>query len=74
MNPKITLVESYLNKEVIASNIMQHDFINKMVDKSLKKPRKDPPLNQTSPFGDFPSTYKTNKVLKENKRGKSKKH
>ena len=45
MNPKITLIESNLNKEVIASNILQHDFIKKMVDKSLKKPRKDPPMN-----------------------------
>lgn len=68
MNPKITLVESNLNKEVIASNILQHDFIQKMVDKSLKKPRKDPPLNQTSPFGDFPSSYKTTKIQKENKK------
>ena len=45
MNPKITLIESNLNKEVIASNILQHDFIKKMVDNSLKKPRKDPPMN-----------------------------
>ncbi len=72
MNPKITLSESNLNKEIIASNIIQHDFITNMVAKSKKKPRKIP-LNTTSPFGDFPKSYyrKTKKITtKENKKPK----
>ena len=53
MNPKITLTESNLNKEVIASNILQNDFITTMVNKT-KKNYKKPPVNFSSPFGDFP--------------------
>ena len=42
MNPKITLTESNLNKELIASNIIQHDFIRNMEKKSRSIKRKVP--------------------------------
>lgn len=64
MNPKITLTENNLNKEVIASNIIQHDFICTMVSKS-KKNYKKPVVNSTSPFGEFPDSF-LNKKSKEN--------
>ena len=54
MNPKITLTESNLNKEVIASNIIQHDFITNMISKGKPNYVKKN-LNKTSPFGDFPN-------------------
>lgn len=60
MNPKITLTENNLNKELIASNIIQHDFINYMVNKKSKNPVKHL-LNQSSPFGDYPK-----QIQKEN--------
>lgn len=56
MNPKITICQNNLNKEIIASNIVQHDFIKKMINKSKGKSRKVP-LNSTSAFGEFPSSY-----------------
>ncbi len=56
MNPKITLSENNLNKEIIASNIIQHDFISNMVAKSKKIPRTINP-HATSAFGEFPKDY-----------------
>lgn len=70
MNPKITLTDNNLNKEVIASNIIQHDFITTMVSKG-KKNFKKPLVNQTSPFGEFPDSF-LNKKSKENANPKKK--
>ena len=71
MNPKITICQNNLNKEIIASNIVQHDFIKKMINKSKGKLRKVP-LNSTSAFGEFPQSY-LKKTQKENKKTEKKK-
>ncbi len=66
MNPKITLIESNLNKEKIASNIIQNDFIKIMEAKNHKKTVKKS-LNFNSAFGSFPKSYlKKKRKNKEN--------
>ena len=58
MQPKVTLVEHNLNKELIASNIIQHDYMKKLVHKTSKpgKPLNKPKPDST-PFGEFPKEY-----------------
>lgn len=69
MQPKVTLVEQNLNKELIASNIIQHDYMKKIVHKTAKPGM---PLNrpkpEATPFGEFPKEYlKGTNKSKENK-------
>lgn len=69
MQPKVALVENNLNKELIALNIIQHDYMKKLVHKTSKpgKPM-DRPKPDATPFGEFPKEYlKGTKKLKENK-------
>lgn len=75
MQPKVNLVEINLNKEIIASNIIQNDYMKKMIHKSKKTTA---PLGMPKPdktaFGCFPKEFmKGTKKLKENKQGKKKK-
>lgn len=69
MQPKVALVENSLNKELIASNIIQHDYMKKLVHKTSKpgKPL-DRPKPEATPFGEFPKDYLAcTKRAKENK-------
>lgn len=69
MQPKLAFVENNLNKELIASNIIQHDYMKKLVHKTSKpgKPL-DRPKPDATPFGEFPKDYlKGTKKQKENK-------
>lgn len=75
MQPKVNLVEINLNKEIIASNIIQNDYMKKMIHKSKKTtvPLGMPKPDKTA-FGSFPKEFmKGTKKLKENKKGKKKK-
>ena len=53
MNFKVSISKNNLNKELIASNITQHDYMNKLLIKGIGKKIKVP-LTTTSAFGKFP--------------------
>jgi hypothetical protein len=65
MLPKIHINEKIINKEQIASNIIQQDFVRSMMFKSKNQSYKrlkeaQCPLSAESPFGDFPAYMKEN--------------
>lgn len=67
MLPKIHINEKIINKEQIASNIIQQDFIRSMLFKAKNQSYKrlkeaQCPPNAESPFGDFPAYMKENTV------------
>lgn len=72
MLPKIHINEKIINKEQIASNIIQQDFIRSMLFKaknqSYKKLKESQcPPNAESPFGNFPAYMKENATWKTDK-------
>ena len=72
MLPKIHINEKIINKEQIASNIIQQDFIRSMLFKaknqSYKKLKESQcPPNAESPFGNFPAYMKENATWKTEK-------
>ena len=77
MQPKVNLVEINLNKELIASNIIQNDYVKKLKHKTKKTKKIKQPFNQPkpdkTPFGSFPKEFLKNTITKENKVFKSKK-
>ena len=72
MLPKIQVNEKIVNKEQIATNIIQQDFVRSMLFKAknqsykLLKESQCPP-NHESPFGDFPHFMKENCTWKSSK-------
>lgn len=65
MLPKIQVNERVINKEQIASNIIQQDFVRSMMFKSKNLSYKrlkeaQCPSSAESPFGDFPAYMKEN--------------
>lgn len=72
MLPKIHINEKIINKEQIASNIIQQDFVRSMMFKaknqSYKKLKESQcPISSESPFGDFPAYMKENSTWKIDK-------
>lgn len=69
MQPKLTVNERTLQKELIASNVIQEDYIKTHISHPLRrglKPWKAPHCapNAESPFGDFPDILKTKTLNK----------
>lgn len=67
MLPKIHINEKIINKEQIASNIIQQDFVRSLMFKSKNQSYKrlkeaQCPQSAESPFGDFPGYMKENTV------------
>ena len=72
METKVSINKKTLHKELIASNMIQEDYIQTNIahpNKKGTKPWKEPhcPANAESPFGDFPAVLKPKTLNKSKK-------